>query len=346
MPVRSAQRRAIGVLLGLALSLGAGKAWADTSFALSWRDPKGCVTEKALRAVVAEKIGRDPFVESSDADVVIDGEALATVERFRARVLERRRDGVVLGSREIDAESCERLVRATGIVIALFVRASEPENGREEAPQSSSEERATETSPPPPIEPTDAGKSSSSTLQTTTARRPPALVLSLGVGGVAAVGALPSLSGGLRLVARLESSRSRLSFVWSGEYMLPQSFESGTVRGTLSAVDQQVFACLSLTPPRPTRFEACGGAYWGAVIPATAGVRDQNDAWRAIAGPAVALAAQLGARTSAARLELGVAMPVVGRTLYFENARAEPERLYSTGQVIVFLGVAGLATIP
>jgi len=358
----------VAVLVVLALGTSSSAARADPSFALAWRARSGapaCVTEAALRDVVKEKLGRDPFVDRERADVVIEGDELSSGPRLRARVQERRRDGVVLGSREIDAETCPRLIRATGIVVALFVEAREdrapdgerdrtgkdivgpdaPPAERAEAGRSAPletrarAERPAPVTPPSPPPPPPARESAPPTAP----RRP--FELSLGLGGAAAVGLLPSVSAAVRGVARLERTGSRWSFEWSAGYSLPQSFGSGAVRGTLAAVDQQVRACLALTQELKSRVDACGGAFWGAVVPHAAGLAERDETWRPLAGPLAALAVQLRDGARAGRLELGITAPVVGRTLYFENVQGEAERLYSTGTVIVFFGASGLLTI-
>lgn len=358
----------VAVLVVLALGSSSSLARADPSFALAWRersDAAACVTERALRNVVEEKLGRDPFVDRERADVVIEGEEVSSGARLRARVRERRRDGVVLGSREIDAETCPRLIRATGIVVALFVKASE-DRGREEeeerggpsgegvadrdgrteeraqAERGSPREDRAHAERPAPVTPPSASMPPPphASAPRVATRRP--FDLSLGLGGAAAVGLLPSASAAVRGVARLERAGSRWSFEWSAGYSLPQSFGSRAVRGTVSAVDQQVRACVALKQELAIRVDACGGAFWGAVVPRTVGLAERNDTWRPLAGPVAALAVQLRDGARAGRLELGMTAPVVGRTLYFQSAEAEPERLYSTGTVIVFFGASGL----
>lgn len=363
--VRRSRTCGVAFLVAVAagLSLTARQARADPAFALSWRERSGataCVTETALRAVVNEKLGRDPFVERERADVVIEGEEVSSGGRLRTRVRERRRDGVVLGSRDINAETCPRLIRATGIVIALFARPPderEPEGARSVQSERTVEPDARPEEPAEPVEtepPARAMAIPPSTPRRRPSRKsgPPEEVrrspeLSLGLGGAATVGLLPSASASARAVARLELPSSRWSFEWSGGYSLPQSFSSRTVHGTLSAVDQQLRACLALIQRRAigTRLDACAGAFWGAVVPHASGLREQDDSWRALAGPVSALAVQLGDRARAVRLEMGLTAPVAGRTFYFDSTEARPEPLYSTGTVIVFLGVTGLFTI-
>lgn len=358
--VRWSRTRGVAVLVALAAGLSSTPARADPSFALSWRERSSataCVTEAALRAVVKEKLGQDPFVDRERADIVIEGEEVSSGARLRARVQERRTDGVVLGSRDIDAETCPRLIRATGIVVALFARP--PEEREPEVERSGEGERTVdhdarpeeraETEPPArviPIPPSTPRRRPS--RKKAPPEVPPrSLELSLGLGGSAAVGLLPSVSASARAAARLELPSSPWSFEWSAGYSLPQSFTSRTVHGTLSAVDQQLRVCLALTQRRGLgmSIDACGGAFWGAVVPYAVGLRERDSSWRALAGPVAALAVQLRDSARAARLELGMTAPVAGRDFSFDSTEGRPERLYSTGTVIVFLGVTGLFTI-
>lgn len=362
------------VMLGLGFV--SRTARADASFALSWRSEPGaaaCVTEAALREAVEKKLRRNPFTTRDRADIAIEGEERSSGGRFRARVKQTDRNGVVLGSRELDLESCARLFRATTIVVALFIdRGNEREPGEETALGPPTDDRVRlgddeeptqparpsppirippAASPSPPAQPPPAATPSLSVRPPPPAdarslvfARPP-LELSLGAGAGAAVGLLPSASAMVRGVARLERVGSRWSFEWSGGYSLPQTFRTRSVRGTFAAVDQQVRACVALDPLARIRVDACGGAFWGAIVPETAGVREQNDAWRPLAGPVAAVAAQLREGMGAARLELGITAPLVSRNLYFESAAGELERVYSSGRVIMFIGLGGLLTI-
>ncbi|OJY18582.1 MAG: hypothetical protein BGO98_33165 [Myxococcales bacterium 68-20] len=362
------------VMLGLGCV--SSTARADASFALSWRSEPGtaaCVTETALRDAVEKKLQRNPFTDRDRADIAIEGEERSSGGRFRARVKQTDRNGVVLGSRELDLESCARLFRATTIVVALFIdRGSDREPGEEpaldtaptddgvrlddeeptpSAPSSPPIRIPPAASPSPPTQPPPAATPSLSVppLPPADARAPgfarPPFDLSLGAGGGAAVGFLPSASAMVRGVARLERAGSRWSFEWSGGYSLQQAFRTRSVRGSFAGVDQQVRACLALNPLSRIRVDACGGAFWGAIVPETGGVREQNDAWRPLAGPLAAVAAQLRDGTRAARLDLGVTVPLVSRNLYFESSAGELERVYSSGRVIMFVGLSGLLTI-
>lgn len=336
-------------------------AWADASFALSWRSEAGapvCVTEAALRDAVEKKLNRNPFTDRDRADIVIEGDEVFTGGRFRARVTQRERSGAVLGSRELDASSCASLIRTTTIVVALFIESeSAGEPGEDRAPR----EEPVEGPAPEVVErvPPEHRAPAPETRSRPLRPRPPAPTLeasrrpfdlSLGFGGAAAVGFLPSPSASLRVVARLERPGSRFSFEWSGGYSLPQTLRDELVRGTFSAVDQQLRACLAVVPGSKLSLDACGGLFWGVVVPSTtgvnaAGILERSDAWRPLVAPTATVALRLGDGTRSARFDLGLAAPPVRRAFHYATTDGEVERLYTTGQVIVFVGLSGLITI-
>ena len=345
---RAALRVASAGCVTLGIALVSSAARAEASFALTWRSEPGaaaCVTERAVRDAVEKKLRRKPFTDPAHADIVIEGQELSADGRFRARLTQRDRSGVVLGSRELDAPTCGDLIRTTAIVVALFV---EPDKDREPAERRSDEE-SIDDRPPERAEPTPRTRPTNrvppvpADVPALPSRRP--LELSLGVGGAASVGLLPSASVALRGVARLEHTGSRWSFEWSGGYSLPQTLREGSVRGTFSAFDQQLRACLALVAESKIRLDACGGGFWGAIVPSTAGVKDGNDAWRPIGGPLGALAVELREPSRSLRLDLGLAALPVRRSLYYLTSDAEPARFYSTGRVILFVGLSGLLTI-
>lgn len=335
--------------LGLALAGVANTARADASFSLSWHakpGTAGCVTEAALRDAVAKKVGQNPFTDPERADIAIEGEEASVGGRFRAHVQQRDRQGVILGSRDLDTESCARLMQATTIVVALFIEPytdREPSKPAENEDASEPQVREEAPAPPPTLRPPPPATRQAQVLSSVSSRPP--FDLSLGVGAALATGLLPSASVALRGAARLEREGSRWSFDWSAGYSLPQSFSTRAVRGTFSAVDQQVRACFAVAKSTATRLDVCGGAFWGAVVPTTTGVHARDDASRTLAGPLAALAAQLGERPRSARLDLGITAPIKARSFYFQSTEAEQERVYVTGKVIVFAGISGLFTI-
>lgn len=345
-------------------------AWADASFALTWRSEAGaalCVNEAALRDAVEKKLGRKPFTDRDRAAIVIEGDESRAGARFRAHVTQRGRSGVVLGSRELEASSCASLLRTAAIVVALFIEPGdgvepvepvEPEDGgkpvEERAP---SEEPLASGAPEEARAPTGGGRRSAPDMRRPQPRRPPdapsvastpPFALTLGFGGAAAVGFLPSPSVSLRGVARLERPGSRFSFEWSGGYSLPQTFRDGLVRATFSAVDQQLRACVAVAQTK-LGLDACGGVFWGAIAPTveatTAGILERSAAWRPVVGPTATVALRLREAARSARLDLGLAAPPARRAFYYSTTDGEVERFYTTGQVIGFIGLSGLITI-
>ncbi len=361
---------ALVVVVG-SLGFRIGTARADASFALSWRSKAGgpaCVTEEAIRAAVERKLERNPFTDLASADIVIGGEEERVGAHFRARVTQRDRNGVVLGSRDLDAPSCSNLMRMTAVVVALFIEpGGEREAGREQSASESSAERDAgpvhqemhaearvpegarvyeDARRPEPPEPATVQAPVSPAQRARIVRSVPRpFQLSLGLGGTTAIGLLPEASAGLHLLARLDRKRSPWSFEWSAGYAFPQSVRHGSVRGMFSAVEQQLRACVSPNAESKLKLDACGGVLWAAIVPGTTGTDDSTRAWRPLAGPIGALALQLGEGRGAARLDLGLAVPPLRRAPYYVRPEGKPERFYTTGQVIVFVGVSGLFAI-
>jgi len=326
---------------------------ADATFALTWRsEPKTqCVTETALRAGVARKLGRAPFADQERADIVIEGEERALDgERWRARIAERDRDGVLLGEREISAKSCESLLRAATFVVALFIDPDreEEQTSDEEAPASVRDEptsavpSASAPSPPPRLPPPPT--------RSLDAQRPPSkgasgFDLRLGLGASVGTGLLPSMNGSLLATARLERRHSPWSFDWTGAYSWTQTIAHGTIRGEFAAIEQRARACLALIDGSATRLDACGGAMWGAIIPQTTGVLAASGAWRKLIGPTAALALEIRAAGKAARLEAGVDVPLGRYEFSYLSNTGETKLFYTSSSLVGFVGFSGLQTI-
>lgn len=318
---------------------------ADATFALTWRSEAKtpCVTENALRAGVARKLGRAPFADQERAEIVIEGEEHALDgERWRARIAERDRHGVLLGEREITAKSCESLRRAATFVVALFTDPDRDEGptSDEEAPASVREEPPPAVVPPPPPPPTR-----SLDAQRPPSRGPSGFDLRLGLGASVGTGLLPSMNGSLLATARLEQRSSPWSFDWTGVYSWPQSIAHGTIHGDFAAVEQRARACLALIDGAATRLDACGGAMWGAIIPQTTGVLAASGAWRRLVGPTAALALEIRAAGKAARLEVGVDVPLGRYEFNYLSNLGQTKLFYTSSSLVVFVGLSGLQTI-
>ncbi len=333
-------------------------AFAERTFALSWRSratPDTCVTESALRDGVEHKLGRKPFFGAERADVVIEGEETAAGGgALRARVLQRDRRGVLLGARELEAQSCASLLRAAVLVVALMI---DPHGDGGRAGEPAAE-------PPPSKPPPEEERAAARTTPDVTPREPPgsqpdvlraaqpqhvgrsarALEVALGGGGGTNLGVLPTASATLFAFARLAWG-PRWSFHWKAGYSLPQKIVRTDVEARFAAVEQHLRACFAFVRWSSGHLEGCGGFAWGAVVPETTGVRQSNDGVRVIAGPAAGTALQLDRTGSAARLDFGVTLPFKAYAFSYFDAGNVRNELYSTQEVIFSLSLSGLGTI-
>jgi len=332
----------------------ASSAFAEGAFTLSWRASKGhagCVTEDALRDAVERKLERKPFTEADRAEIHIDGvESAVGKNLFRARVTQRDRHGVLLGTRDLEAQSCPSLRRAATLVVSLII---DP-NGDGGAPRGSADpEREPEPEPemerPAPAQPAPSRARrrppDARLLPLPPAARPHALDLSLGFGVGTAAGVLPSASVRLLAMARLDLAGSRWSFDWTGGYSIQQTVQDGAVRGQFAAVEQQIRACVAFVRWGPGQADACGGFMWGAVIPHTTSVDRVNDSWRVVAGPTAGLGVRVRTGAASARLDIGIALPFREYAFLYLGAAGQPNRFYSTDGVLLFVSLIGLGTI-
>ncbi len=300
------------------------------------------MTEPVLRARVERRLGRAPFVELARAEIVIDGEERAVDgDRWRARIAQHDRGGVLLGEREITSESCDSLLRAATVVVALFIDPDQDEeqHSADDVPAPPREEspRVPPPAPPQPLRSTD--------LHPRPARAPSTFDLRLGIGASAATGLLPSIHGALLATARLEKLRSPWSFDWTGAFAWPETVAHGPIGGDFAVVQQRARACFALVDQPGTRLEACAGAMGGAILPRTTGVVGASDAWRRLVGPTAALAVDVRAGGKSARLEAGMDVPLGRYVFSYLSNTGERKLFYVTDQVTVFVAITGLGTI-
>ncbi|MDF2698162.1 MAG: hypothetical protein K0S65_6545 [Labilithrix sp.] len=314
------------------------------SFELSWRtESRGnaCVDEAALREAVEQRLGRKPFADRGHAEILIEAEESAVAnDRFRARVTERDRHGVVRGVRVLEAQSCPSLRRAATLIVTLII---DPHLTGKRAEEGSAEPPAappvagivpSEPTPPPslplpalrPLQPPRPPQP----------RRPP-LDFSLGLGAGTSVGVLPSASATVFAVARLEPAGSRWSFDWWGGYSFPQRLRDGPVRGDFAAVEQRVRSCFGFALWTSRKLDTCGGIVWGAILPETVGVRHGSDHWRILVGPTAAVAFEQRAGPIGTRVELGLTLGVRQYDFSYFNLANERKGFYSTDTVIFFV---------
>lgn len=331
------------IVLAAWLTFGA-PAWAnEATFALAWpADAEArCITEPALRAGVERKLGRAPFVEQGQADIVIEGqESPLEGGRWRARIAQRDREGELLGEREITAKDCANLLRAAIVVVALVI---EPSRHREASAEREAPVRAPRPLLPNSIRPLPSPTPVTQARAFSESRS--AFDLRLGVGASATGGLLPSVNGSVLAVARLERPDSRWSFDWTGGYAWPQSVSHGAIRGEFSAIGQRLRACLALVTGAKARVDACGGALWAAIIPEITGVLAASESWRKVLGPTAAVALDLRAGGAGTRLEAGFEVPLERFSFSYLSNTGEPRHFYTSGGAMFFVAIAGLQTI-
>ncbi len=341
-------RRGVSWLVALGAMLGtlatAATARAESKFAFSWRAEPGatCLTEEKLRAAVEKKLGRSVFTSFDEAEIVIEGEELRDRHRFRARVTQHDRAGHEHGSRELTAETCAALERMTVVFIALVL---EPGGApaRTELPE--------KTAPPIPPPPKDDAAIANADVSRAPRPRPgvgarapshrdPRLELHAGAGAGAAVGMLPSVSASVRIMTRLAAQGSRLSADWSLGMTLPQIVTEGAVRASFAAVDQQARGCWAWLD-RAARVDTCAGAFFGALIPTSTNLDDQDTPALSVLGPTASLALRVAHGPATFTAELGVVAPSLRRRIRYLDRSGEDRTLHATPTL---MGLATLST--
>jgi len=347
-------------LVALAAMVGtlatAVPARAESKFALSWRAEPGatCLTEAKLRAAVEKKLGRSVFASIDEAEIVIEGEELRDRHRFRARVTQHDRAGREHGSRELTAETCAALERMTVVFIALVLEpggAHPPSHGEQtpDAPAPEPNDPPEKAAPPiASLAKDDAAITTADVASAPSARpggeqsarshRAARLRLHAGAGVGAAVGILPSVSASVRVTTRLTMDRSRLSADWSLGMTLPQLVTEGAVRASFAAVDQQARGCFAWLD-RAARVETCAGAFFGALIPTSTNLDNQDSPALSLLGPTGSLALRVADGPATVHVEVGLVAPTLRRTISYLGRSGEDRTLYATPALM------GLATL-
>ncbi len=339
----------VAVCAGVAATATTSGARADVSFALSWRAEPGadvCVTEEALRDAVEQRLRRKPFIDPEHADIFIEADESAVgLDRFRARVTERDRDGVVRGVRVLEAQSCPSLRRAATLIVTLIIEPHLTGRRADEepaAPPASVPDADVVEAPPAPPPPRPRGPERPLRVRE---RRTRPLHYSLGLGAAASVGVLPSPSATVLAVARLEPDGSRWSFDWWGGYSLPQHVHDGPVRGTFAAIEQRVRSCFGFVRWPTRKLDACGGIAWGAILPETVRVQRGSDHWRLLVGPTAAVAFEQQAGPFGGRFELGALLSLRQYDFSYVDLANERKAFYSTDAVVFFVALSGVGRV-
>lgn len=329
-------------------------ARAGSKFAFSWRAEADatCLSEAQLRAAVERKLGRSVFAPLDEAEIVIQGAEVRDRSRFRVRVTQHDRAGREHGSRELTAQTCAELERMTVVFIALVLEpggAPEPTRGERmpdagvPEPKELPEEAVFPIAPNDDAMPTTADVSSAPSARPVVTQRAPShqaarVELHAGAGAGAAAGMLPTVSATLRVTTRLTARGSRLSADWSLGMTLPQIVTDGTVRASLAAVDQQARGCWAWLD-RGARVDTCAGAFFGALIPRSTNLDDQDSPALSVLGPTASLGVRVASGPATFHVELGVVAPSLRRTLRYLGRGGDERTLYAMPALM------GLATL-
>jgi len=296
----------VAALLGAALAT-TSPARAEGAH-VAWRAPAGCPSERELVTMVERAL-----VYGWPPDVEADANVTTTARAFRVSIVITIRGE--RGARELEATSCERLARATALVIATAAdaAAAHPEEPSTTAPPEPSTTAPPEPSTTAPPEPSAAPKPSPRPARRTKAPRPSPVRaqprgdrghLRLGAHAYGSVGVLPlgslgvGLSGG---IAGRSFALEATAFYWHEQHLLrgprPGSgadvrMVSARLRGCRSILDvpPELGVCLGLEGGLlqgegfGLREDAATTQPWGAVIVGLAARRRVTRAWAWSAG--------------------------------------------------------------
>ncbi len=202
--------------------------------------PPGCPDEEEFRALVAARLGRDPFSLDGAPSLSV---RFAAGDPLVAQLLLTRSDGTSGGERRIEAgaASCNELARSVAVAAAL---ALDPLLRREAERQAAPPEAAPVpvSAPPPP----DAPRPSPEPLQ-----------LALFAGPLGALGAGPALAYGGWLEVSGRLGRGALSV--EGRFHAPSSVAVGSGWAEASSTLLVVAPCLRLDPLALCATAALGG---------------------------------------------------------------------------------------
>ncbi|MFO0662863.1 MAG: hypothetical protein U0174_02875 [Polyangiaceae bacterium] len=107
-------------------------------------DAEGCPDEAGLRAMIAARLGYDPFAPSAKRTIVT--RIRKSAAKFRTRIELRDGNGKLLGVRELEANTCADLAASTAFAMAVAIDPDEAHAPREPGEHSTAP-------PPPPIAP-------------------------------------------------------------------------------------------------------------------------------------------------------------------------------------------------
>lgn len=323
-----------------ALTVGKTARAEDTGrFELTWSPSRErpCVSHDVLKQDVASRLGRDPFAPAGRGELTIEGRELpARAGRRAARIVERDHEGRVLGTRDLEAASCEELRRSAAFVVFLIVDpdaalggpaiSSPPATNDEEpsapatAPVAESPKGARRASPPrrPRARPTEIA--------------PPRVTRSvrvdLGLMLALSNGFLPKADLGFGLALGVLPTALPVRFEWRATYRLPVESARGE---DFRAIQQEWRVCYAPRVVGALFATACGGAAWTAIFPDARGLAGGDHAAKNVFSPTIALgpAVELGATRLAIDLSLARPSP---RYAFHLMDDGQPVQLYEVSR--------------
>jgi hypothetical protein len=345
-------------VLLFALSVGRTAQATASRFQLTWTSSlveRPCISGEELKHAVAARLGRDPFVPLGQGEIAVEGQELpATVGQLRARIVQRDRAGRVLGTRDLEATSCEELRRSATFVVFLIVDPDAafggpilpPEHPEKKEEPSSEEELSHAKREKPSVgeeekrrsAPMDASGRRPSDVAVST--RPPAasargVRVDLGLALVVSNGLLPKPDVGPALALGVVPLSLPIRFEWRASYRVAVD----TVQGyDFRAVEQEWRACYFRRLFGVAFGTACGGATWMAILPEAQELARGDQAPKTIFSPTVAVGPALELKGTRLFVDLALALPRPRYAFtYRDDGRAMP--LHEVSRIVWSLGI-------
>lgn len=337
-----------------ALSVGKAAQAAASRFELTWSHPSvehPCISDDELKRAVAERLGRDPFVAAGDGEIAVEGRELPkSGGQLRARIIQRDREGRTLGTRDLEATTCDELRRSATFVVFLIVDPDAAFGGATNAPA--------QQPPPPERRPEDAMPTTEPRPPETNegrektgeeARRAPAknvvprlrsapvepMPVDLGLALVVSNGLLPKPDVGPAVTLGLAPLALPIRFEWRASYRVAVQSVEGY---DFSAVEQQWRACFSQRVFGAAFATACGGATWTAILPEARGLARGDQAPKTVFSPTVAVAPSLEVGDTRLSFDFGLSFPYPRYAFTFrEEGRALP--LHEVSRFVWSVGI-------
>lgn len=171
-------------------------------------DARSCKTPEVLRAKVAERLGRDPFIPDGEQKLRV---AFAKTTRFTAEITLVDKEGNALGTRSLShaGPTCDPLVTSVAVTVAVVLEELAPAPPPPPPPPT----------PPPPAPPPEPEPEKPAPPPPPSPER--GTLLDFSVGGAGAIGTAPAPSAGGELTIGIARRRARLEL--GGRLFLPSS---------------------------------------------------------------------------------------------------------------------------